>query len=321
MPDENGELTPEEIEALLEANARRPVFPAWARGVTVGPPPGYGRGTLTSSNPETGAVRSFSAVSAPPVFDPLENIRRQINETPYNTQLAAQEAATQFEAMRAYHRDLEAGRDATKWLPMIFKKTPSAVAGTMRESRPVPPPAVTNIGGFNVLRSGLRGERASVIRPEPTPLSTNVTEHLLPGSTNVFARSLPTGPQTRRVFPVGQPGLTPPQTERALRAAINDAEKQLENLPASIEEFPKDLPKADRQTQFNAATARRAELKKDIDDWRAQQRTLLPGGTGTTAPAGAAPPAPRDPKQRKATTVYTTPRGELRWTGTGWVQP
>lgn len=35
----------------------------------------------------------------------------------------------------------------------------------------------------------------------------------------------------------------------------------------------------------------------------------------------AAPEAPRDPRQREANKVYVTPRGELKWTGTGWIQP
>ncbi len=33
------------------------------------------------------------------------------------------------------------------------------------------------------------------------------------------------------------------------------------------------------------------------------------------------PEAPRDAKQRKAGTSYMTPKGILKWTGTGWIQP
>jgi len=41
---------------------------------------------------------------------------------------------------------------------------------------------------------------------------------------------------------------------------------------------------------------------------------------GASNAAGRAPAeAPRDPRQRTANTVYLTPRGPLRWTGTGWV--
>lgn len=34
--------------------------------------------------------------------------------------------------------------------------------------------------------------------------------------------------------------------------------------------------------------------------------------------AGAMPPAPRNPADRKANTVYDTPKGPMFWTGTGW---
>lgn len=51
---------------------------------------------------------------------------------------------------------------------------------------------------------------------------------------------------------------------------------------------------------------------------------LLPEGEGgdTGAPAtpaaSTAPEAPIDPTQRVPNTVYKTPKGELKWTGTGW---
>lgn len=40
-----------------------------------------------------------------------------------------------------------------------------------------------------------------------------------------------------------------------------------------------------------------------------------------TSATSKAPEAPRDPKQRESNKVYVTPRGKLRWTGTGWIQP
>ena len=49
---------------------------------------------------------------------------------------------------------------------------------------------------------------------------------------------------------------------------------------------------------------------------------LLKGLNGKSgAAAAAAPQAPPNAKDRKADTVYTTPKGELRWTGSGWVKP
>ena len=35
-------------------------------------------------------------------------------------------------------------------------------------------------------------------------------------------------------------------------------------------------------------------------------------------PGKKAPEAPRDAAQRKPNTVYSTPKGDLMWTGKGW---
>jgi len=40
-------------------------------------------------------------------------------------------------------------------------------------------------------------------------------------------------------------------------------------------------------------------------------------GTGTST----APVAPTDPNKRAKNQIYSTPKGDLRWTGTGWVKP
>ncbi len=47
--------------------------------------------------------------------------------------------------------------------------------------------------------------------------------------------------------------------------------------------------------------------------------TEVPAASNTTTSAAAQ--APRDASQRTAGTVYQTPKGPLKWTGTGWVQP
>lgn len=41
----------------------------------------------------------------------------------------------------------------------------------------------------------------------------------------------------------------------------------------------------------------------------------------TSGSAAATTPAPRDPAARQAGKVYETPKGPLKWTGTGWVSP
>lgn len=46
-------------------------------------------------------------------------------------------------------------------------------------------------------------------------------------------------------------------------------------------------------------------------------------GTGVSPPTttSTAPQAPRDAAARQPNTIYTTPKGPLKWTGTGWVSP
>lgn len=60
----------------------------------------------------------------------------------------------------------------------------------------------------------------------------------------------------------------------------------------------------------------------------AGEPTRAPAPAGRPAPARPAPnrsaaptqAAPQDPAQRRPNTVYSTPRGPLMWTGTGWVE-
>lgn len=44
------------------------------------------------------------------------------------------------------------------------------------------------------------------------------------------------------------------------------------------------------------------------------------GGT-STGTSGPVEDAPSDPKQREKNKIYRTPKGELKWTGTGWIKP
>lgn len=43
--------------------------------------------------------------------------------------------------------------------------------------------------------------------------------------------------------------------------------------------------------------------------------------TGSSRAPAAAAPAPRNATERRTGAVYSTPRGPMKWTGTGWVQP
>lgn len=48
---------------------------------------------------------------------------------------------------------------------------------------------------------------------------------------------------------------------------------------------------------------------------------VVPSTAPQTISGGAALEAPRDPAARTPNTVYKTPKGPLKWTGTGWVNP
>jgi hypothetical protein len=64
------------------------------------------------------------------------------------------------------------------------------------------------------------------------------------------------------------------------------------------------------------------------DVWIDKQERLTGGlqippaaGGGGGRPSGNAGPAPQNPSDRRAGQVYDTPKGPLRWTGSGWVSP
>jgi hypothetical protein len=75
--------------------------------------------------------------------------------------------------------------------------------------------------------------------------------------------------------------------------------------------FP--MPGDDQKTKDQKARARTQAIEA--------MRAEIPGGfRGQIEPPPAPPPAaPRRETDRKANTVYDTPRGPLKWTGTGWV--
>ncbi len=94
------------------------------------------------------------------------------------------------------------------------------------------------------------------------------------------------------------------------------------------------------QTRNNDPMNRTPEPVLDFNTWLTNAGLgglLVPGTSGsatlgnstaspqkppaTSASATSSGPAPMDATQRQAGTVYSTPKGDLRWTGTGWVQP
>lgn len=62
-----------------------------------------------------------------------------------------------------------------------------------------------------------------------------------------------------------------------------------------------------------------------FDEWLARNPMLRDslttggGGGSTPNPAAEPPVAPSDPASRTKDTIYTTPRGPMKWTGEGWL--
>lgn len=66
-------------------------------------------------------------------------------------------------------------------------------------------------------------------------------------------------------------------------------------------------------------------INQKMDSYRSPLASAIGGNGGiATSPASArndAMPAIPPPDQRPAGSIYETPRGKMKWTGTGWVQP
>jgi hypothetical protein len=73
-----------------------------------------------------------------------------------------------------------------------------------------------------------------------------------------------------------------------------------------------------RDVEKELVGASDGEIQAEVD-----RRMARRGGSGKPAAAPAAPKpagdAPRDAKSRKAGAVYQTPKGPMKWTGTGWL--
>lgn len=240
-------------------------------------PPKWGRGALTSFDPATGQTESFTTISPPrsASADYLEQIRNQINATEFKTQADALNAAIQFQHMREFQRLSDAGVPPEQALlrtgPGMFGKNPNVIAPLINATRPVPSPAVTNIGGVNVLRSGLRGERATAI-----PRTALETKEFKPEIIELGdgERAIQLAPNRYQYLkPVSEKDTPPAVRERILKHQIEQAQAEIQNLPTAI------LPKA------RAEKAERiAEIEKRIKE---ANDTLNAMVKGTSKPASS----------------------------------
>ena len=92
-----------------------------------------------------------------------------------------------------------------------------------------------------------------------------------------------------------------------------------------LDDFVKANPGAtqDQQDQYlirRGANPRIFNISPRGGQQAPQQAAPAAPAPAAAAPTAQVPPAP-EPGQREANTVYQTPKGPLKWTGTGWVSP
>lgn len=234
--------------------------------------------------PGTGVVAGpegvFTAVGAPPPSaeaQMMEQIRGQINAMEFKNANDALNAAIQFQHMREAARLRSQGASEEQILQRLgrglFYQQPNVLPNMMRETRPVPAPAITNIGGVNVLRSGLRGERATAV-----PRTALKPDEFTPKTIDIGdgERVIQLGPNRYQYLkPVPEKDTPPAVRERILKHQIEQAQTELQNLPTAI------LPSARA-----AKATRRAELEKQIKEANDALNAMV---SGKAKPAAVSP--------------------------------
>jgi hypothetical protein len=110
------------------------------------------------------------------------------------------------------------------------------------------------------------------------------------------------------------------ETGRMKRGGLSNAVR----LQGQYRQYLSDVEK--RNTQADLLGGQKT-TPLSYQEWIKQNPSLSPPqpeeevDPDEVAPAVEAPPAPRNPAERKANTVYQTPKGPLKWTGKGWVAP
>ena len=101
-----------------------------------------------------------------------------------------------------------------------------------------------------------------------------------------------------------------------------DAKRELETLIGSMNDPVKVRAALIRIEKINARAVKlkSAILQNRRKAYGFEPMDLTPYYSGTPSVGGAAE-APRDPAARKANTRYSTPKGDLLWTGKEWVKP
>jgi hypothetical protein len=224
-------------------------------------PEGWGRGVVDTFNPRTGVREEFSTISPPRRdSDYMEQIRNQINATEFKTQADALNAAIQFQHMREFQRLTDEGVPTEKALlqtgPGMFSKNPNVLAPLINATRPSMVPTVQDVDGVKVLRSGLRGERATAV-----PRSALETEDFKPAMFEVEGeRVIQLGPN--RFQYLGKP-VTAKETPPAVRERIY--KHQIEQTQQAIDQLPNALFNKGVKEQREQMEQRIKDINADLD--------------------------------------------------------
>lgn len=302
MPDL---LSNEELLALEEqlATDEAPVAPPYVAApgspqvLPPGPSPEFLRrqAMMMPLRPGTGVAVGpegiFTAVGAPPPsadMQMMEQLRGQINAMEFKNANDALNAAIQFQHMREAARLRQQGTPEEQILQRLgrglFYQQPNVIPNMMRETRPVPAPSVTNIGGVNVLRSGLRGERATVV-----PRTALKPEEFKPAIVELGdgERAIQLAPNRYQYLkPVTEKDTPPAVRERILKHQIEQAQAELQSLPGGMNPM-----RVFRD--FSQQDTRRAELEKRIKDANDALDAMANGKakTSTVTPSTSTAPA------------------------------
>ena len=158
--DEEEQATEEEQAAEGKQDETVPVTAPVAPPVVRPPPPRFGWGVASSFNPVTGERRSASGIApVPSPPDQSEAIRTQINVMHFQKANDAYKAAVNFQAMRAYQREIESGKSPGEALAKWGTLLPSHMSRVLQATTPAFTPQATNIGGVQGIRMGRYGER------------------------------------------------------------------------------------------------------------------------------------------------------------------
>lgn len=317
MPDllsQDELLALEEELAAQEAPVAAPSFGASPQVLPPGPSPEFLRRQAMSMRLPSGTGVAigpegiFTSVGHPPPSaeeQMMEQIRGQINAMEFKNANDALNAAIQFQHMREAARLRSSGTSEEQILQRLgrglFYQQPNVLPNMMRETRPVPAPAVTNIGGVNVLRSGLRGERATAI-----PRTALKPEEFKPAIVELGdgERAVQLAPNRYQYLkPVAEKDTPPAVRERILKHQISQAQEAMQNLPTAI------LPKA-REEKAKAVEALQNQIKEANDALKAMVETR---------PKSTPLPMPKTKAELKKDSVYQTPRGLATWNGEKFV--